>query len=53
MKKNKDITVSCDVCGYKKTMVIDMNDPNAKDLIKFQEEKVCPNCGSHHTLHIK
>ena len=52
-EKTKAIFIHCESCGYTKRMVIKMSEPNASDLIALQENKACPNCVEHNTLHIK
>ncbi len=49
--KHKNLKVKCDKCGYDKAMVIDMSQPNAKQIVQLQEEKKCPNCGAEQSLH--
>ena len=34
---HKNLKVKCDKCGYNKAMVIDMSQPNAKQLVQLQE----------------
>lgn len=50
--KNKTLHIQCEKCGYTKKMVVDMEADNAKEIVSFQEEKACPNCGSKGSLHI-